>query len=172
VNAVQSSCGYDTSSTAFSAAVGIRFASLGDFNLIGSGGYAAFGRTRPEALGTAPTFTVNRSARERFRGGWAGVGVGRQWASWSLQPTLGVAYLRRDTDTTDTFTRLADRAVVENAINRRDNDVQPFVEISLYRRAGSIFSFGTTYTFTRFRDDLKTQSLHGLQAGVRAGFGS
>jgi hypothetical protein len=172
VNAVQSSCGYDTSSVAYNASFGLRFARIGGWNLLGAGGYATFGRTRPEALGTAQTFTVTRIAREKFRGGWAGVGARRHWSSWSFQPTLGVAYLRRDTDTTDTFTRLADRLVVENAISRRDNDVQPIVAISVYRRAGSFFYFGTTYTVTRFKDDLKTQSLHGIQAGLQIAFGS
>jgi hypothetical protein len=172
VNAVQSNCGYDTSSTAFNVSGALRFASVGGWDLAGAGGYASFGRTRPEALGTAPTFTINRSAREKFRGGWAGVGLWRHWSSWSLQPTVGVAYLRRDTDTTDTFTRLADRAVVENSISRRDKDVQPIGALSLYRKVGPYFSFGTTYTFTRFRDDLKNQSLHGIQAGLQVAFGS
>lgn len=172
INATLAGCGNNATSGAFGASAGLSVARLSGWNLVGAGGYGSLGRTRPEVDGTAQTFTVARRAQEKFRGGWVGGGFQRGWSSWRFQSMVGAAFLRRDVSNTDRFTRLSDGLVSEGTINESDTDVQPMVSVELYRRLGGPFWLGTGYRFTQFADDLKTQRLHAIHAGIQIAFGS
>lgn len=164
VGASQDACGLNGTSGAYGLSVGFSVARVGGWDLFGSGGYASFGRTQPEADGSTRNVTITRRAEQDFMGPWVGAGFERNWSSWRLRPTVGVAFVRRETSNTDTFTRLSDQLVSQVSTNRHDTAVQPMVSFELYRRAGPYFFVGTGYRFTQFKDDVLTQRLHSIYA--------
>jgi hypothetical protein len=170
INATQGACGLNGNSGAWSISTGVWPARVGGWGVGVVGGYGSFGETRPEATGSSSTFTVARRAQEVFGGGWVGLGLRRAWERWSLEPSVGVAFLRRKTETVDTFTRRADGLVAQNSVSQRDKDTQPVVSVEVLRRTGPFF-IGTGYRFTQFTDAVKTQRLHGLYGTMKFTFG-
>jgi hypothetical protein len=167
IGATQSSCNWDRNSSAFGGGGGMLFRFLRNATRgVIAGGYNRGGQTVPQAEGNRTPLNIRRNAVEKFTGPYAAAGVHMNFYDWYVQSVFGAAWLTRRTSTTDTFA-LNGQVVQTSSIDRREEDVQPYLAIEAGRTLVGPLSFGMEYSFTRFVDSQKTENLHRLSGTVR-----